>query len=82
MAERKLALGKYPVITLPIARRPATALPGRGGKAIRPLPWRERVAAVSTATTFGGVAQEYIRKREREGRPAADHRRLRWPATG
>lgn len=79
--ERKLALGKYPVITLADARKARDGAKAGAGKGDDPAAAkrRERVAAkLSTATTFGGVAQEYIEKAEREGRAAATIAKLRW----
>lgn len=79
--ERKLALGKYPAVTLSDARRARDEAQARAGKGDDPsaLKRRKRVAAkLSAATTFGGVALEYIEKAEREGRAPATIVKLHW----
>lgn len=79
--ERKLALGKYPAISLADARKARDEARERAGKGSDPsdLKRRERAAAkLSVETTFGAVALEYIEKAEREGRAPATIRKLRW----
>lgn len=79
--ERKLALGKYPAVTLGEARRARDVAKVKVGAGDDPAAAkrRERIAAkLSAATTFGAVALEYIEKAEREGRAPATVAKLRW----
>lgn len=69
--ERKLALGRYPDVSLAAARkaRDAAREAASGGDDPAAKKRRERVAArIAVGTTFGAVALEYIEKAEREGR--------------
>jgi integrase len=79
--ERKLALGKYPAVTLGEARKArdeARATTGQGDDPAA-AKRRERIRAkLSAATTFDSVAAEYIEKAEREGRAAATIAKLQW----
>ncbi|MFM9979219.1 MAG: tyrosine-type recombinase/integrase [Sphingomonadaceae bacterium] len=79
--ERKLALGKYPAISLAAARKARDAAKERSSAGNDPAAAkrRERAAAkLSAATTFGAVALEYIAKAEREGRAPATIAKLNW----
>ncbi|WP_037281585.1 tyrosine-type recombinase/integrase [Rubellimicrobium mesophilum] len=79
--ERKLALGRYPEITLSEARkaRDAAREAASGGEDPSALKRRKRIAAkIAVGTTFGAVSQEYIEKAEREGRAPATISKLRW----
>src|SRR5215213_2537290 len=72
--ERKLALGKYPTVTLGEARkaRDAARIAASTGSDPSVTKRRERIAnKVAAGTTFGAVALEYIAKAEREGRSPA-----------
>lgn len=79
--ERKLALGQYPSVSLADARKArdvarASAAAGNDPAAAKR---RQRIAArLSVANTFGGIADEYIGKAEREGRAPATIAKLRW----
>lgn len=75
--ERKLALGRYPEMSLSEARKAREA--ASGGDDPSALKRRQRIAAkIAVGTTFGDVAQEYIDKAEREGRAPATITKLRW----
>lgn len=79
--ERKLALGKYPVVSLGDARKARDAAKTRAQAGDDPAAAkrRERIAAkLSAATTFGAIAAEYIDKAKREGRAPATVAKLRW----
>lgn len=79
--ERKLALGKYPAVPLIEARKARAKAMEEAGKGDDPAAAkrRTRVASkLSAATTFDGVAAEYIEKAEREGRAAATISKLKW----
>jgi integrase len=79
--ERKLAIGRYPAISLGEARkaRDAAKAKAQGGDDPAAAKRRERIAAkLSAATTFGAVAAEYIEKADREGRAPATILKLRW----
>ena len=80
-AERKLALGRYPDLTLSAARkaRDAAREAAAAGDDPAARKRRERIAArIAVGTTFGDVALEYIEKAEREGRAPATLTKLRW----
>ena len=79
--EKKLAIGRYPDVSLGEARKARDAA--------REVVWaggdpaaakrRQRVAAkIAAGITFGDVAREYIDKVEREGRAPATVSKLRW----
>jgi|GEM_PF-1559270 len=79
--EKLLSIGPYPLVSLKFARekRDAAKLllledkdPGEERKLARIAAERER------AVTFGIVAQEYVRKLEKEGRAAATLKKLNW----
>jgi integrase len=79
--ERKLALGKYPDVTLGAARKARDDARAKAGAGNDPAAAkrRERIAAkLAAGTTFGAVALEYISKAEREGRAAATIAKLNW----
>ncbi len=79
--ERKLSLGKYPAVSLADARKArddARAGAGKGDDPAASKRRRRAAAKLSAATTFGGVAQEYIEKAQREGRAPATIAKLQW----
>lgn len=79
--ERKLAIGKYPAVTLADARkaRDAARTQSSAGDDPAAIKRRERVARkLAAGTTFGAVALDYIEKSEREGRAPATIVKLRW----
>ncbi len=79
--ERKLALGRYPDVTLGAARKARDDARAAAGQGDDPAAAkrRERIQAkLSAATTFDAVALEYIEKVEREGKAAATVAKLRW----
>lgn len=79
--EKKLALGRYPDLSLADARKARdTARAAKvAGDDPAALKRRERIAAkLAAGTTFGAVALEYIEKAEREGRSPATVSKLRW----
>lgn len=79
--ERKLALGKYPAVSLLDARKARAKAMEDAGKGEDPAAAkrRQRVASkLSAATTFDGVAAEFIEKAEREGRAPATIAKLTW----
>jgi integrase len=79
--EKKLAIGRYPDVSLGEARKARDAareVVGAGGDPAA-AKRRQRVAAkVAAGITFGDVAREYIDKVEREGRSTATVSKLRW----
>lgn len=79
--ERKLALGRYPDVSLSDARKARDVARGSAGAGNDPAAAKRhaRVAAkLSAGTTFGAVALEYIEKAEREGRAPATTLKPRW----
>ena len=79
--ERKLALGKYPDVTLADARKARDAARAKASAGDDPaaIKRRERIARkLAAGTTFGAVALEYVEKAEREGRSPATIAKLRW----
>ncbi|MDH7639492.1 tyrosine-type recombinase/integrase [Sphingomonas oryzagri] len=79
--ERKLAIGRYPDVSLGDARKARDLAREAASGGIDPAAAkrRERIAAkVAAGTTFGDVALEYIEKAEREGRSPATINKLRW----
>lgn len=79
--EKKLALGAYPDVSLKDARRRSDAARRRIVEGSDPSVERRRdkaAAALSAATTFKSVADEYIDKTEREGRAEATVAKSRW----
>ena len=79
--ERKLALGKYPEVSLGAARkaRDAAREAAKAGTDPSLAKRRQQIAAkLAAGTTFGSVALEYIEKVERDGRAPATVSKLRW----
>jgi integrase len=79
--ERKLALGRYPDVTLGAARKARDEARAKAGAGDDPAAAkrRERVTAkLAAGTTFGAVALEYVAKAEREGRAPATIAKLHW----
>lgn len=79
--ERKLAIGRYPDVSLGAARkaRDAAREAAKAGNDPAAAKRRDRIAKkLSAGTTFGDVADEYIDKAEREGRSPATIKKLRW----
>jgi integrase len=79
--ERKLAIGKYPAVTLADARKARDAARAKSSAGDDPaaIKRRERVARkLAAGTTFGAVALDYIEKTEREGRSPATIAKLLW----
>lgn len=79
--ERKLSLGKYPAVSLAEARkaRDAARELATTGKDPAAARRRARVAAkLSAATTFGGIADEFITRAESEGRSPATIAKMKW----
>lgn len=79
--ERKLSLGKYPALSLGDARKARDTAKTKiaSGNDPAAVKRRERIAAkLSAATTFDGVALEYIEKLEREGLSPATISKLHW----
>ncbi len=79
--EKLLSFGPYPLVTLKDAREKRDAAkrlllsgqdPGAAKKAALLQAKSERAAS------FGGIAQEYLEKLEKEGRAAQTLRKLRW----
>jgi integrase len=83
--EKKLALGRYPDVSLADARKARDAAREAIGAGHDPSITKRRLriaAKVAVGTTFGDVASEYIAKAEREGRAAATVVKLRWAREG
>lgn len=79
--EKKLALGRYPDVSLSEARKARDAAREAVGAGNDPAAARGRNrmgAKVAAGTTFGDVAREYIDKAEREGRSPSTIAKLRW----
>jgi integrase len=79
--EKKLALGRYPEVTLGAARKARDAAREAASAGQDPSAQKrlDRIAArIAIGTTFGDVAQESITKAEREGRAPATLAKLRW----
>jgi len=80
-AERKLSLGRYPEVSLKAAREKRdearrTIAPGSDPVALRRA--AEVEAALSAATTFRRVADEYIERMEVEGKAEPTIIKARW----
>ena len=79
--EKKLALGRYPELSLSAARKTRDAareMLGAGGDPAA-AKRRERIAArMAAGATFGAVSEEYIDKVVREARAPATISKLRW----
>jgi hypothetical protein len=79
--EKKLALGRYPEMSLSEARKARDAAREAASAGSDPSveKRRKRIAArIAIGTTFGAVSEEYIQKAEREGRAPATVAKLRW----
>ena len=79
--ERKVALGRYPAISLSAARkaRDAAREAMSAGSDPAAAKRRARIAnKLAAGTTFGAVALEYIEKAAREGRAPATVAKLHW----
>ena len=79
--ERKVALGRYPDVSLADARKARDAAREAASAGIDPAAAkrRERITAkMAAGNTFGATALEYIEKAEREGRSPATSAKLRW----
>ncbi len=79
--EKKLSLGIYPKVSLAAARKLAEKARDRIAEGHDPVAEKkiQKAAAIlSAATTFEGIAEEYIAKTEREGRSVATVAKSRW----
>src|SRR4051794_10029364 len=79
--EKKLALGSYPEVGLKEARtrRDAARQSAQAGKDPSAAKREARIAnRIAAATTFAGIADEYIAKLEAEGRAAVTIGKTRW----
>ena len=79
--ERKLSFGPYPAVSLADARkaRDAAREQSLNGQDPAAEKRRKRIAEkLSAATTFGGIANEFIEKSEREARAPATIAKLKW----
>jgi integrase len=79
--ERKLALGRFPDMSLQKARAMRDEAQGQLADGIDPVMEKRRLkleAALVAATTFRLVADEYIEKMERERKADATLKKARW----
>jgi integrase len=79
--EKKLALGRYPDISLKEARLKCDEARRMLSEGIDPAAVRKQAAleaSLSAASTFATVAEEYIEKMEREEKAAATLKKARW----
>ena len=79
--EKKLSLGSYPEVSLATARNRCGAARALLADGVDPSAQKQRdktAARLSAATTFEGVANEYIDKCQREGRATATTLKSRW----
>ena len=82
--EKKLALGSYPEVSLKDARarRDAARQSAQAGNDPAIAKREARIAnRISAATTFAGIAEEYIAKLEAEGKAAVTVAKTRWLLT-
>jgi integrase len=82
--EKKLALGSYPEVGLKEARarRDAARQSAQAGKDPSVIKREARIAnRMAAATTFAGIADEYIAKLEAEGKAAVTIAKARWLLT-
>jgi integrase len=82
--EKKLALGSYPEVGLKEARarRDAARQSAQAGKDPSVIKREARIAnRMAAATTFAGIADEYIAKLEAEGKAAVTIAKTRWLLT-
>jgi integrase len=79
--EKRLALGRYPQVKLSEARRKRDAARLQLNDGIDPLLERKRAKAsrrLGANNSFSSIAEEFIRKREREGLAEATTAKSRW----
>lgn len=79
--ERKLSLGKYPAVSLADARKLRDTAREDASQGKDPAATKRRariVAKLSAATTFGGIADEFIEKAQVEGRADATIAKMKW----
>lgn len=79
-AQKDIALGKYPAVSLADARKMRDEAKGLLASGIDPGQQRKLdkiTRAISDAATFNSVAEEYIAKKMREGMAASTVKRLR-----
>lgn len=82
--EKKLALGSYPEVGLKEARarRDAARQSAQAGSDPSVIKREARIASrMAAATTFAGIADEYIAKLEAEGKAAVTVAKTRWLLT-
>jgi hypothetical protein len=82
--EKKLALGSYPEVGLKgaRARRDAARQSAQAGTDPSVAKREARIASrIAAATTFAGIADEYIAKLEAEGKAAVTVAKTRWLLT-
>jgi integrase len=82
--EKRLALGGYPQVKLGEARRKRDAARLQLEEGIDPLLERKRAKAsrrMGASNTFSSIAEEFIRKREKEGLADATAIKARWFAS-
>ncbi len=82
--EKKLALGSYPEVGLKQARarRDAARQSAQAGSDPSTVQREARIAKrIAAATTFAGIAEEYIAKLEAEGKAAVTIAKTRWLLT-
>jgi integrase len=79
--EKRIALGSYPKVKLGEARRKRDAARLKLDDGIDPLLERKRAKAsrlIGDSKTFSSIAEELIRKREKEGLADATAKKARW----
>lgn len=79
--DKRLALGRYPEVSLADARQKRDAARQRLEDGIDPLAERKRaklIAAYNAANTFGDVAKEYVAKMVAEGRADTTTSKANW----
>jgi integrase len=79
--DKRIALGRYPEVSLAEARRKRDDARQKLNEGIDPLAERKReklVAIYKAANTFGDVAKEYIDKMVREGRADTTTTKANW----
>lgn len=82
--EKRLALGSYPHVKLGEARRKRDAARLQLDDGFDPLLERKRAKAsrrIGANNTFSSIAEEFIRKREKEGLAATTAAKARWFAS-
>jgi len=79
--EKRIALGSYPKVKLGEARRKRDTARRQLDDGIDPLLERKRAKAsrlIGDSKTFSSIAEELIRKREKEGLAGATAKKARW----